>query len=157
MKVSGRITTGIAVIGLAFAGAVFAHPGGQQGRAMGHGGMHGMGHQMMGQCAGQAGADNATCTGMGAGGMHGQRSGAGEGGAAAQSLMSAEERQALRDKMRSAKTPDERQRLAQENRATMEQRAKERGITLPAQRGPMMGHRMGSMGPGAAPHDSSTH
>ena len=55
---------------------------------------------------------------------------------AIQQLMTPEERSALVEKMRNAKTPDERQKLATENRAEMEKRAKEKGITLPPARGP---------------------
>jgi len=45
--------------------------------------------------------------------------------------MSPQEREALAGKMRSAKTPEERQALAATTRAEMENRAKEKGITLP--------------------------
>ena len=55
---------------------------------------------------------------------------------AIQQLMTPEERSALFEKMRNAKTPDERQKLATENRAELEKRAKEKGITLPPARGP---------------------
>lgn len=53
----------------------------------------------------------------------------------AKSLMSQEERTAFRDKMRNAKTPEERQQIALANRAEMEKRAAEKGITLPEHRG----------------------
>ena len=42
--------------------------------------------------------------------------------------------------MRSAKTAEERQKLAEANRAEIEKRAKEKGITLPEAHGPG-GHR----------------
>jgi hypothetical protein len=43
------------------------------------------------------------------------------------------------EKMRNAKTPEERQKIAEANRAEMEKRAKEKGITLPGPHGPGMG------------------
>jgi len=73
---------------------------------------------------------------MGAMGRHG---GMGPGGAqigAMQSLMTPEERTAFGEKMRSAKTPEERQKLADANHVEMQKRAKEKGITLPEQAGP---------------------
>jgi hypothetical protein len=54
--------------------------------------------------------------------------------------MTDDERQAFLDKMRNAKTPEERQKLALENRAEMQKRAAERGIELPPMRGPRMGY-----------------
>ena len=44
-------------------------------------------------------------------------------------------RDALAEKMRSAKTPEERQALAATTRRKMEKRAKEKGITLPQHSG----------------------
>ena len=93
MKRSHRIAVGIAAaLGLGLgAAAVIAHPG-QMGEGMGpqmKSGMHargGMGHGPMGQ--------------------------AGAGMGAAQSLMTPEERTALREKMHNAKTPEERQKLS---------------------------------------------
>jgi len=58
---------------------------------------------------------------------------------AAQSLMTPEERTALQEKMRNAKTPEERHKLAVANHAEMQKRAKEKGITLPEHRGPRAG------------------
>lgn len=66
-----------------------------------------------------------------------------------QTLMTPEERTALREKMHTAKTPEERQQIAQANHAEMEKRAKEQGITLPEQRGPHARH--GGPARGAAP------
>jgi Spy/CpxP family protein refolding chaperone len=40
-----------------------------------------------------------------------------------------EERSAFQEKMRNAKTPEERQKLAEANRAEMQKRAQEKGIT----------------------------
>lgn len=53
--------------------------------------------------------------------------------------MTPEERTALMEKMRNARTPEERQKIAAENRTEMQKRAKERGITLPEHRGPHFG------------------
>ena len=99
----------VAVLGLGVAAAAIAHPG-EMGGAMGPGMMGGMGHGAMGP-----------------GAMGGQQ------------LMTPEERTALMEKMRNAKTPEERQKIAEANRAEMEKRAKEKGITLPAPHGPGMG------------------
>jgi hypothetical protein len=123
MKFSRKIAIGAAAaLGLA-AGVAIAHPG-QMGGAMGkHGQMGGMQHGQMG--------------GMGQGGMgHGAM---GAGPAAAQQLMTPEERAALREKMQNAKSAEERRTLAEANRAEMEKRAKEKGITLPEPHGPRAG------------------
>ena len=64
-----------------------------------------------------------------------------------QQLMTPEEHSALQEKMRNAKTPDERQKLAEANHAEMQKRAKEKGITLPEPHGPRGGFGPGSMGP----------
>ncbi|HUL94103.1 MAG TPA: hypothetical protein VLV56_17335 [Burkholderiales bacterium] len=98
-----------AVLGLGFVAVAIAHPG-QMGGAMGPGMMGGMGHGAMGPAA-----------------MGGQQ------------LMTPEEHTALAEKMRNAKTPEERQKIAEANRAEMEKRAKEKGITLPGPHGPGMG------------------
>jgi hypothetical protein len=58
-------------------------------------------------------------------------------------LMTPEERQAYADKMRAAKTPEERAKLRDEHRAEMQKRAKEKGVTLAEPRGPG--------GPGSGP------
>jgi hypothetical protein len=73
--------------------------------------------------------------GMGPGAMKGGPAGP----AAAQELMTPEERTALQEKMRNAKTPEERQQIATATRTEMEKRAKEKGITLPEHRGPHFG------------------
>lgn len=61
-------------------------------------------------------------------------------------LMTPEERQQYRDRMRSAKTAEEREQIRREHHAEMQVRAKERGVTLPDEP-PMMGSGRG-MGPG---------
>jgi hypothetical protein len=82
--------------------------------------------------------------GMGSG-MHG------EGGKKAQAcgserhsaireLMTEQERQAMKEKMRAAKSPEERKQIMAANRVEMEKRAKEKGITLPAPRSGQHGH-----------------
>jgi hypothetical protein len=57
----------------------------------------------------------------------------------AQPLMTPEERSSFQEKMRNAKTSEERQKLAEANRAEMGKRAKEKGITLPQPHGPHAG------------------
>lgn len=71
---------------------------------------------------------------MGHGMMNGQMMASNMPGhhAAAQQLMTQDERTAMMEKMKQAKTPEERQKLAQANRAEMEKRAKEKGIELPS-------------------------
>jgi hypothetical protein len=98
-----------AILGLGLAAAASAHPG-EMGGAMGPGMMGGMGHGAMGP-----------------GAMGGQQ------------LMTPKEHTALQEKMRNAKTPEERQKIAGANRAEMEKRAKEKGVTLPGPHGPGMG------------------
>jgi len=110
MKFSRKIAIGAAVaLGLA-TGVVIAHPG-QMGGAMGEQGpMGGMQHGQMG--------------GMG----HGPKSGMGQGRMGGQQLMTPEERSAFQEKMRDAKTPEERQKIAESARAEMRKRAAERGV-----------------------------
>ena len=54
------------------------------------------------------------------------------GQTAGEQLMTAQEREALREKMQGANTPQKRQALAASTRAEREKRAQEKGITLPA-------------------------
>ena len=113
MKFSRKIAIGAAaVLGLA-AAAVIAQPG-QMGCAMG---MHGP----------MAGMQNGPMGGMGQGPMGGQQ------------LLTPEERSAFQERMRNAKTPEERQKLVEANRTEMQKRAKEKGITLPQPHGPRAG------------------
>jgi Spy/CpxP family protein refolding chaperone len=123
VKRSYKAAAGIAIaLSLGLAAAAFAQPGpaaedrapqaqddGQHGM-MGHGGM--------------AGAM-----------MHGGMSGAGAG--VHQSLITPEEHTAFQEKMRNAKTPEERQKLAQEMHEEMQKRAKEKGLTMPQHGGPL--------------------
>jgi Spy/CpxP family protein refolding chaperone len=102
MKFSRKIAIGAAAaLGLA-AAVVIAQPG-QMGGAMG---MHGP----------MAGMQNGPMGGMGQGPMGGQQ------------LMTPEERSAFQEKMRNAKTPEERQKIAESQRAEMHKRATERGV-----------------------------
>ena len=118
MKRAYKVAAGVAAafgIGLvAVAGWAAASPMGMGPGMMGGG----MGHGMMG--------------GMGHGPMAG-------GANAPMSLMTSEERTALMEKMRNAKTPEERQQLAQATHEQMQKRAKEKGIVLPESRGPGAG------------------
>lgn len=65
-------------------------------------------------------------------------------------LMTRKERQEFHAKMRAAKTPEEREKIRQEHHEQMQQRAKERGVTLPDEppAGGGMMRRRGGMGPG---------
>lgn len=69
--------------------------------------------------------------------------GPGHGPMVGQQWMTPEERTDLQEKMRGAKTPEERQKLIEATRAQMQQRAKDGGITVPEHGG--MG---GGFGPG---------
>jgi len=64
-------------------------------------------------------------------------------------MMTTEERAAHCSAMRSAKTPEEREQLRAQHHALMVARAKQRGMTLPAQ--PMMGPGAGCRGLGMGP------
>ncbi|MBI4194050.1 MAG: hypothetical protein HY526_03115 [Betaproteobacteria bacterium] len=118
----------IASLGLGIAAAaVYAQPG-PMGGGMGHG-KGGMQH------GAKSGMQHGMQGGRGPGGMgHGP---AGHGAGA--QLMTPEERTALMEKMRNAKTPEERQKLADATRTEMQKRAKEKGITLPEHGGPHFG------------------
>ena len=61
-------------------------------------------------------------------------------------LMTAQERIEYHNKMRAAKTPEERDKLRQEHHDAMQARAKAQGKTLPAEPPPR-----GGVGPGAGP------
>jgi Spy/CpxP family protein refolding chaperone len=69
-------------------------------------------------------------------------------------LFTPEERDAFRDKMHAAQTPEEREKLRSEYRAQAETRAKEQGVALPPPGpraggpGPYGGHRGAGPGPG---------
>jgi len=130
MKNSYKIVAGVAVaLSFGVAAVAFAHPGpmsGGMGGGMGHGMRGDMGQGMMMQ-----GGPAGTATG--------------------QQLMTPDERSAMMEKMRSAKTPEERQKFADANHAQMEQRAKDKGITLPHAHGLRAG-----FGPNATPPAAGT-
>jgi hypothetical protein len=113
MKQSQKLAAITAALGLGVAVVAFAHPGQTGGRMGQHGGMQ---HQEVME----HGAKDMEHRGMGGGAEHG----------AGQQLITPEERTALQEKMRNARTPEERQRIATATRAKMQQRAQERGITL---------------------------
>lgn len=125
MKQSHKFVAGVvASLGLGVAVATaYANPGQMGG---------GMGHEMKG------GMQHGAKGGMGHGGMGG---GAQHG--AGQQLMTPEERTALQEKMRNAKTPEERQQIATATRTEMQKRAQEKGVTLPEGRGPRHGATTG--------------
>ncbi len=112
---------------------LLAHPG-AMGGGMGPGAMGGSQQGMQGQM------------------QHGMR--VAQGPQAAQQLMTAEERTALQEKMRNAKTPEERQQIAAATRTEMQKRAAEKGITLPEHRGPR--GRAGA-GPNVTAPESNEH
>jgi len=64
-------------------------------------------------------------------------------------MMTAEERDAYRAKMRSAKTQAERDQIRKEHHDEMRQRAKDRGVTLPDQ--PRTSRQAGPRGRGMGP------
>ncbi len=126
MKQSHKFAA-VAALGLGIAIATaYAQPGQMEG---------GMGHEMKGGM--QHGAKGGMQHGATGGTQHGGMGGAGHG--AGQQLMTPEERTALQEKMRNARTPEERQQIATATRAEMQKRAKEKGITLPEHRGPRTG------------------
>lgn len=141
MNKLNKIATAVA-LSLGLAATAYAHPG-QMGNGMGPGAQQGGQHQMQGQMG------QGRMQGMNHGGKHaaaGQQANRGEGcdgaksqGAsphAGQQLMTPDERTAMRDKMRNAKSTEERQQIALANHAEMQKRATEKGITLPEHRGP---------------------
>ena len=125
------IGTGLTIsLGIA-AAAAYAH-GGSMGGGMGMG---------SGMQSGSGGMQHGAM-------QHGSQGP--QGSQEAMQLMTPEERNATMEKMRSAKTPQERQQIVATTRAEMDKRAKEKGITLPAQRGP-------GFGPGAQTGPNEEH
>ncbi len=127
MKNLNKVATGIILtLSLGLAATAIAQPG-QMGSNRGQGPQAGQ-HQGM-----QYGANKQAARG-------GQRDGAmgrgAQGSQPGQQLMTTDERTAMRDKMRAAATPEERQQIAGANHTEMQKRAQEHGITLPVQRGP---------------------
>ena len=112
MNAKQIVAGSIAALTLGFSVASYAHPGGGFGPGT-MGGKHGMG----------SGSPRAGFAGP-MGGQH---------------LMTTEERTVTAEKMRAAKTPEERQQIAQTTHAEMHKRAESKGITLPEHRGPRFG------------------
>lgn len=145
MNKINKIATAV-TLSLGLAVTAWAHPG-QMGGGMGPGAQAGQQHGMqggMGQGRMQHGAGNQANRDQGCDGTNAQSP---RGPQAGQSLMTPEERTAMREKMRSAKSPEERQQIAAANHAEMQKRATEKGITLPEHRGP---HGRAGAGPNAA-------
>jgi len=145
MKQSYKIAAGVvASLGLGIAVATaYANPG-RMGGGMGHEMKGGMQHGAQGgmQHGAQGGMQHGAKGGMQHGTQGGTQHGGMGGGAehgAGQQLMTPEERTALQEKMRNARTPEERQQIATATRAEMQKRATEKGITLPEGRGPNTG------------------
>jgi hypothetical protein len=139
MNKLNKVATGIAIsLALGAAAVAYAQPGAMGGN-MGPGAQGGPQHGMKGAM------------------QHGMRGGHGPAGMqrgaqapeAAQQLMTPEERTATMEKMRNAKTPEERQQIATATHTEMQKRATEKGITLPEHRGPQ--------GRGMGPNAAHTH
>ena len=144
MKSFNKTAAAIAIsLTLGVAAAAYAQPGQMHGN-MEHGAQAGKQHDMkdrMKQGMNHDGEKHA---------KRGEAKGHGEHGSqAAQSLATPEERSAMHDRMRAAKTPEERQQIAEATRTEMQKRATEKGITLPEHRGPQ--------GRGTGPNAGHTH
>ena len=63
-------------------------------------------------------------------------------------LMTQQERNEYRERLRTAKTAEERERIMAENHERMEERAKQRGVTIPDEPPARAGRPGGGMGPG---------
>jgi hypothetical protein len=149
MNKLNKIAIAVAIsVTAGLAATAYAHQG--EGRGMGPGAQGGQHQGMQGGITG-----HGQMQGMGGGRGEGCDAGknAGNRPQAGQQLMTPEERTAMREKMRSAKTPEERQQIALANRAEMQKRATEKGITLPEHRGP---HGHAGMGPDFAPKAPAT-
>jgi hypothetical protein len=144
MKTFNKIAIAVA-LSLGLAATAYAQPG-RMGGGMGPCAQQGGQQQNMQGNMGQGRMQGMNQGGMGQGRMQGMQGNMGQGRmqavnfngkqGAGQQLMTPEERTAMQDKMRNAKSPEERQQLATANHAEMQKRAAEKGITLPEQRGP---------------------
>lgn len=141
MKTFNKIAAAVA-LSLGLAATAFAHQG-QMGNGMGPGAQQGGQHQMQGHMQGMNQGGKQANRGEGCNGANAQ----GTTPQVGQQLMTPDERTAMRDKMRNAKSPEERQQIALANHAEMQKRATEKGITLPEHRN----HQGRGMGPNAAP------
>ncbi len=141
MKTISKITTAVA-LSLGLAAVAYAHPG-QMGNCTGPNAQQGCQQQMQSMNHGGKHAAMGQNQGQGCDGAKAQ----GSTPQAGQQLMTPEERTAMRDKMRNAKSTEERQQIAQANHSEMQKRATEKGITLPEFRN----HQGRGMGQNAAP------
>ena len=141
MKTISKITTAVA-LSLGLAAVAYAHPG-QMGNCTGPNAQQGCQQQMQGMNHGGKHAAMGQNQGQGCDGAKAQ----GSTPQAGQQLMTPDERTAMRDKMRNAQSPEERQQIALANHAEMQKRATEKGITLPEH----SNHQGRGMGPNAAP------
>lgn len=131
MKSFNKTATAIAIsMALGAATVAYAQPDQMHGK-MEHGAQAGMQHDMKDRMQKGMNHDGEKHAKHGEAKAHGEH-----GSKDAQSLATPEERSAMHDKMRAAKTPEERQQIAMANRAEMQKRATEKGITMPEHRGP---------------------
>ena len=134
MKTSNKIAIAVA-LSLGLTAAAYAQQG-QFGNCTGPNAEQGCQQQMQGRMG--QGRMQGMQGNMGQGRMQAMNYGGnrGTGPQAGRQLMTPEERTAMQEKMRNAKSPEERQQLMAANHAEMQKRAAEKGITLPEQRGP---------------------
>ena len=141
MNTINTIATAIA-FSFGIAAAAHAHPGegmqnGPGAQSGQHPGMQGKG--MQGMHGMQGGMAHGQMQGMGPGAARGTPNAQGpRGPQAGQTLKTPEEQASMHEKMQNAKTPEERREIAMANRAEMEKRAADQGITH-QHRGPRHG------------------
>ena len=144
MKSFNKTAAAIAIsLALGVVAVAYAQPGQMHGK-MEHGAQAGMQHDMKDRMKQGMNRDGGKPANRGEAKGHGEHD-----SQAAQSLATPEERSAMHDRMRAAKTPEERQQIATSNHAEMQKRAAEKGITLPEHRGPQ--------GRGTGPNAGHTH
>ncbi len=145
MKTFKKILSGVVLLGaVAALASVQAQQGPMGANCMGDGANpgvtqcmgRGVGHGMRSGMGPSVGSDM-----MSGSQMLGQMKGPTANMTEMRQLMTDEERTAMHEKMRAAKTPEERQTLRAANHAEMEKRAKEKGITFPMQHQQMMSGR----------------
>ena len=134
MRTFSKIAIAVA-LSLGLTAAAYAQQG-QFGNCTGPNAEQGCQQQMQGRMG--QGRMQGMQGNMGQGRMQAMNYGGnrGTGPQAGRQLMTPEERTAMQEKMRNAKSPEERQQLMAANHAEMQKRAAEKGITLPEQRGP---------------------
>jgi len=119
MNTLNKIATAF-VLSFGIAATATAHPMGSHGTNAQQGPGHGM---QTGMDAGPQGGPRH--------GMMGAMQHRMQTSQAVQQLMTAEERGAIQERMRSATTPEERQQIAAATRTEMQKRAAEKGVALP--------------------------